>query len=355
MNTLRLAVCIATLHRPQGLERALRSVLRQHGLVDVHVRVVVVNNDPTDASPQDVVRRLLTDANFATNSVAATETPHANSADTSSSDSDALSCEALSCEALSCKALSCRPLATSIDIQLVDEAERGPAHARNRALREVCNSCDLIAFLDDDEEAPEDWLTSLLHVKNTYDADVVTGGVVPIFEEPPPAWAIDGGFYARPSRPSGSPRPWAFTGNVLFDAALLDTIPQWFDPRFRQGEDRHFFARLAAAGARIVWCDAAPPREYVPAARVDRAWLAQRMRNIGKAVTAIEHDTPRARFAIPRNLAKGVVWILLGTAQQLMGCCTSDVRCIRGRMHRAYGVGLIEGACGLAECSSRGA
>jgi len=296
MNTSRTTVCIATFRRPKGLERALQSVLCQdcHNLVTL--RVIVVNNDPQDNLPHEIVARL--------------------------------------------------SRRTSVDIRCVDEPQRGPAHARNRALHEARSTCDHIAFLDDDEEAPTDWIRTLFLAKNEFAAAVVTGGVTPIFEEPPPCWATQGKFFARPIRKTGTQRPWAFTGNVLFDEALLSTIPIWFDARFTQGEDRHFFARLAATGARIIWCNEAQPREYVPVSRVHPAWLVQRMRNIGKSITAIERDTPQAHFAATRNIAKGAVWMLIGVTQRFLGGWTSEVRRIRGRMHFAYGVGLLEGAIG---------
>lgn len=300
---MRIAVCIPTLHRPAGLERALRSVAAQQ-LEGVSLRAVVANNDPADRAPHDIALRVSQE--------------------------------------------------TGLVIEIVDEPARGTAPPRNAAMRVARADADCIAFLDDDEEATPRWIAALLRVKRAHGADVVTGGVVPRFEAPPPAWATELRLFERPQRATGSPRPWAFTGNVLFDAALLDRLDIWFDPRFVQGEDRHFFARLAATGARIVWCADEPPVETVPASRLDPAWVARRMRAIGRAVTAIERDTPAATLAAPRNLAKGGVWIAVGSAQWLAGLALGATQRVAGRRLVAYGCGLVEGSLGLAGAASGG-
>lgn len=292
-STMRIAVCIPTLHRHAGLERALRSVAAQE--VDgVLLHAVVANNDPADRAPREISSRV--------------------------------------------------SQATGLAIEVVDESARGTAPPRNAAMRVARASADCIAFLDDDEEATPRWLAALLAAKRAHGADIVTGGVVPRFESPPPAWATELRLFERPRRATGTQRPWAFTGNVLFDAALLDRLDSWFDPRFVQGEDRHFFARLAATGARIVWCADEPPVETVPAARLDPAWIARRMRAIGRAVTAIERDTPAATLAAPRNLAKGLVWIAIGSAQWLAGLAIGITQRVAGRRLVAYGCGLVEGS-----------
>ena len=56
----RLVLSISTLHRPEGLERILRSLASQERPeIDgrpLELSVVVVNNDPEDASPDALVR-----------------------------------------------------------------------------------------------------------------------------------------------------------------------------------------------------------------------------------------------------------------------------------------------------------
>ncbi|MFM1804084.1 MAG: glycosyl transferase family [Planctomycetota bacterium] len=300
---MRIAVCISTLDRHDGLARALRSVASQRfeGATAPAIEAIVANNDPTDRAPHEIARAIHD--------------------------------------------------ATGLAVTVLDEPERGTAPPRNRALAQAQASSDLIAFLDDDEEAPPEWLATMLAVKARFDADIVTGPVIPTFDRTPPEWAARA--YARPARATGSPRPWAFTGNVLFDAALLERLASWFDPRFTQGEDRHFFARLAATGARIVWCAEAAPREYIPESRLDPAWHVRRMRAIGRAVTAIERDTPASALAAVRNTAKGVVWIAVGATRVACGLVLGEAQRVKGRGELAYGAGLIAGSIGAGRSSPR--
>ena len=62
----RLVLSISTLHRPEGLERILRSLASQNRPeIDgepVDLSVVVVNNDPDDASPDSVAGRVAASA-----------------------------------------------------------------------------------------------------------------------------------------------------------------------------------------------------------------------------------------------------------------------------------------------------
>ena len=100
------------------------------------------------------------------------------------------------------------------------EKKRGIPFARNR-LVELASRCDLIAFIDDDEEAGPHWLDELLYVHATFQAAVVTGPVLARFEITPPAWAVAGKFYESPRRPTGSSQPTFYTNNLLIESAVV--------------------------------------------------------------------------------------------------------------------------------------
>jgi hypothetical protein len=59
----------------------------------------------------------------------------------------------------------------------------------------------------------------------------------------------------------------------------------WFDPAFALsgGEDRDFFQRLKAAGARFAWSDEAVARGFVPATRTSLTWALTRAYSIGNS------------------------------------------------------------------------
>jgi len=293
-----IAVCLSTLHRPEGLARALRSVAAQRfPAPGPSLVAIVVNNDPQDDRPARAVAEVRE--------------------------------------------------RTGLRIELFAEPRRGVAPPRNRALAAALaavGETGLIAFLDDDEEAPPQWLASLLLVKRRFGAEIVTGPVEPRFGSPPPPWIESGGFFARQRHPTGSRRPWAFTNNVLFEARLLSRLDRWFDERFaRLSEDRHFFERLARSGAAIVWADEAVVVEDVPAARLDAAWIATRLRTVGRCVGPLRRDLDGAAVAWANCLCKGLAWLAIGGTAVAGGVLAGRATRVRGRSWIAYGIGLLEG------------
>jgi glycosyltransferase involved in cell wall biosynthesis len=163
-------------------------------------------------------------------------------------------------------------------IRAFDESQRGITFARNRALSSIRPDADFVAFIDDDEVPDPAWIDALLEGRRRYGADVVTGPVVPIFECPPPAWAVPGRFYGPRKHPDGKSLTVAFTNNVLFRAAIPRELGRAFDHQFALtgGEDTDFFMRVHRAGNRIVWVANAVVRETVPASRVNVSWLLRR-------------------------------------------------------------------------------
>jgi succinoglycan biosynthesis protein ExoM len=136
-----------------------------------------------------------------------------------------------------------------------------------------------LAFLDDDERAPPDWLQRMRSAAQDYAADVVLGPVSPVVPEFAPAWIRHGRFYDWPRARSGSVVPLNHLrfGNVLLRAATLPGA-QPFDPAYglTGGEDGDLLTRLAQAGIHIVWCDEAAVHEPVEQNRLSLRWLMRR-------------------------------------------------------------------------------
>jgi succinoglycan biosynthesis protein ExoM len=75
-------------------------------------------------------------------------------------------------------------------------------------------------------------------------------------------------------------------GNLLMTRAALSLVgAPWFDPAFALsgGEDRDFFQRLKAAGARFAWSDEGIARGFVPATRTSLSWALKRAYSIGNS------------------------------------------------------------------------
>ena len=78
------------------------------------------------------------------------------------------------------------------------EPRRGHTYAYNRAFQAACRTTpapDCIAVLDDDEYPEPHWLSEMIQVAQSYNADIVGGPVFPVFDDPD-HWLAKSGLYA---------------------------------------------------------------------------------------------------------------------------------------------------------------
>jgi glycosyltransferase involved in cell wall biosynthesis len=186
------------------------------------------------------------------------------------------------------------------------ELDKNIAKARNRAVSG--NGGDYTALIDDDELPGHDWLLMALQCCARTGADGVLGPVNPRFAVAPADWIMKSGLHDRPNPPTGTVLHWreCRTGNVLMRATLTATDEQPFDPSFGNGsEDKDFFRRTTARGARFVWCREAPVHESVPAERCTRSYLIRRAllrgQNEARFTTAV--GAVKSLVAVPLYLA----------------------------------------------------
>lgn len=137
-----------------------------------------------------------------------------------------------------------------------------------------------LAFIDDDERAPPEWLERLMQAARAHAADGVLAPVEPQVPDDAPAWIRRGKFYEWPHLATGDVVPLSHLrfGNVLLAGGPLRKLPGPFDPAFglSTGEDGDMLMRLMERGARVIWCDEAPVFEPVEAKRLSMRWLLQR-------------------------------------------------------------------------------
>ena len=267
---MNISVCIATHRRPERL-RALLGDLAQQRLPPQEV--IVVDNDDAESGRQAVERA--------------------------------------------------RTAGTPFPIHYANETQKNVAIARNRTV-ELAQG-QWLAFVDDDERAPADWLERLAAAATRFDADGVLGPVEPVLPESAPAWLRRGRFYDWERLQTGATVPVKLLrfGNVLLRAATLRAQRPPFDPAYglTGGEDGDLLARLTQAGARIVWCDEATVREPVEAARLSLRWLLLRSlrggQDFARHVLAGRHGPPttgrRARLfarALAQLVAAGALALL---------------------------------------------
>ncbi|MBD3676927.1 MAG: glycosyltransferase family 2 protein [Rhodobacteraceae bacterium] len=287
---LRVAICIATYRRPEGLLALLTSLSAlQFGDAPPQVEIIIVDNAP----------------------------------------------EAPAVETLG-------PLGglSRWPITYVIETVRGIVAARNRALDEIAAQVDYIAFLDDDEIVEPIWLAALLATIQRTGAAAVQGQLEPIYETSPTSWMDDLGIFRLGPYQEGEVKPSAAVGNVLIDAAFIREHALRFDMRFNLtgGEDEEFFKRLRRVGGLIVTSPRALVRETVPAARMTASWIAQRYFRKGNTLgrIALLHANGRAI-----RLSKGLAGIGIGAVVALVSWPFSASRAIKGLLEVCRGAGTL--------------
>jgi succinoglycan biosynthesis protein ExoM len=229
------------------------------------------------------------------------------------------------------------------------EPQRGIPFARNTAVNQAAPNADFIAFIDDDELPEPNWLNELLRVQREYDADVVAGPVVSRFEGDIAPWIGKGRFFERRRHPTGQILDRAYTGNVLFRTEMLRTLPTLFDERMALtgGSDTHFFRRVARAGYKIVWADEAVVTDWLPASRITARWILQRGFRMGTSKVLIDMDLRPWPIALPFLTSIGIYRISTGALLALPGLLIGKHFFMRQVRYVCYGAGLLAGLAGV--------
>lgn len=167
---------------------------------------------------------------------------------------------------------------------IVTEAvtEQGISHSRNTASRLALEIApDLIAFIDDDEWPEPHWLSELVRVQALHNADAVGGPTRPVFSDDVDEKIRNNPYYGADLRlPDGSPCQLEAAGNFIIKAsALRNAGPLYFHPDFALsgGEDLAFFTQLQQTQATMYWAANATVWETVPVERLSPTWLHRRI------------------------------------------------------------------------------
>ncbi len=243
-----ISVVIPTFDRPEGLKRAVRSVFSQ-SLVRKGFELVIVDNTP-DATANEAISELRS---------------------------------------------ACPE---SITFVALHEPAAGVANARNTAMSVV--SSGLVAFLDDDQSAPETWLETLLADYKKVPAAVTFGPVQTALPEGQRRHqAYFEQFFARePGLKSGYIEESFGCGNALIDFAQIPGGEPWFDTDMNEigGEDDLLFQRVRRAKLRFAWAADAPVWEHPPADRVTLRYTLKRAFSYGQAPITLARRQGRNRY-----------------------------------------------------------
>jgi len=260
LDAVRLTICIATYRRPHGLARLLAALdgLKLDASHPMTIGVIVADND-IDQSARKIV--------------------------------------------------TARQHVSPWHIVYLHVQQRGIGNVRNAAVREArAHNAEYVAFIDDDEVPEADWMRSLFATMLEFNADVVTGPVLPYFEEPVPQWVIDGKIFERPRYATGRKLHSARTGNALVRMNIFNTVGYFNETLgLVNGEDTELFVRAVRCGALIVWGDSSIVHEWIPATKSRVRAILRRAVSVGYGWARSETDNHRAARGAAGAIAKGLL------------------------------------------------
>lgn len=199
---------------------------------------------------------------------------------------------------------SARALAEAADaagphrVRYLHAPERNISIARNACLDAA--TADWVAFVDDDETAPPDWIAQLWAREQATGADAVFGPALASYPAGTPDWIRAVDLHSnRPERRAGR----VMTGHTC-NALLRWAGAPWQDARFdlsrgrAGGEDTAFFFALHRRGARFEIAEDAPVHEVVAPERLRPGWLFRRRFRMGQSYVSSTATVPgRIRLA----------------------------------------------------------
>jgi hypothetical protein len=238
-------------------------------------------------------------------------------------------------------------------VRYVHEPTPGIPAGRHRALEESAD-CDVLQFIDDDEEPAAEWLVTMVRTWVDHDRPaVVAGSVRTTYVTPPSPWIVAGRFFDRLQPETGTPLTVAASGNMLIDISTVRRLGVQFDRELglHGGSDTLFSQDLHRAGGRMIACREGAIYDLVPAEHSTREWALKRAWHLGQSRSFIalygEKDRSRRRRLRVRLLLGGLVRFAQGTLQVALGLVLrSDRHHARGLrwVHRSRGV--MRGALG---------
>ena len=230
------------------------------------------------------------------------------------------------------------------------EQERGITYARNKTIEMVSTDADFIAILDDDEIPEPSWLEELLIAQQKYGSSIVTGPVIPCFENKEvPEWIVRGKFFEPPRYPSGKIRPVAYTNNVLIKADILRNLDPAFDNRFAivGGSDCFLFLNLHKAGHKIVWADDAIVYDNIPSSRTNLKWILFRGYREPSSYSSAEKELYPSFVVQFTRIMKGFALIAIGLIRLVPSLLIEKAAVVNSLVYICRGLGTLGGLLGV--------
>ena len=282
-----VSVLIPTFRRPESFLRAARSVFAQQGVADIEL--IAVDNSPEGSALPA----------FA----------------------------ALAAEA-------------PIPFRWTHAPLPGVAQARNAALTMARG--ELIAWLDDDEEAAPGWLAALVAMRNQTGAQSVFGVVRARAPHGAPNAAFYEQLYSRDNAGCNGVTPNSYgIGNSLQPRRMFaDGAPFDTSADQRGGEDDMLFASWRAAGATFAWAADAIVTEHLGAERIRLASGLKRAFAYGQGPCETAW-AERDYVALARHIAVGAAQAVLCAGASALAALGSRAHALTLLGYAARGAGKV--------------
>lgn len=202
------------------------------------------------------------------------------------------------------------------DIRYVREDEPGVSFARNRGLQE--SEATWIAFFDDDEIAPKEWLLELMKAAQKHDVKCVGGGVILKFDQGHDRvlrpWVrvllgctenMKGQMYGGKRVPT--------TGNMLIHTEIFEKIGMFRTDLVEGGEDTDVYHRMQNEGYQAYFSPEAWVHHQIPPFRIEPKYLCSTATRMGSHIARQEYEKYNLlRFsliAFARLMKTGIVYL----------------------------------------------
>jgi glucosyl-dolichyl phosphate glucuronosyltransferase len=262
---MRIDVAICTWNRSALLSRTLQRLVEMRVPPDIEWRVLIVNNNSTDATPGVL-----------------------------------------------------RTFSTRLPLRDIFEPQPGLANARNRAVRET--TADYLVWTDDDVLVDPDWLAAYSRAFATWpDAAFFGGPIEPWFEGTPPRWLeehwqkVETVFAVRQLGESPLPFDNAHVPFGANCATRVDVQRRFlYDPSLGRrphsnvgGEETQVIRQMLAAGHTGWWVPDAKVQHFIPRHRQSVRYVRQVVSGVGEVwERGRRYGSPPRPMNRPRLLLK---------------------------------------------------
>ena len=251
-----ISVIMPTFRRPEGLARALKSLSKQHA-PGHDIEIIIADNSP-EATARKYVREF------------GKTSPH--------------------------------------KVVYVHAEIPGVSNARNAAV--AASSGRYIAWLDDDQEAADNWIFEMMATARDCAAAMVFCPTHAILETQTSSDAQYVKFFSRLAAHVRGPIEEFFgCGNSLMDCSKFTLPDPVFDPLANEtgGEDDLLFTQIQKQGVITAWTPDTYTQEYIPAGRTNPEYVRKRALAWGQGPSEIARDD--------NDTLALIKWMCIGTLQ----------------------------------------